>query len=133
MTNHIMRTAGSATLGLVLAFTFPAFAADFFAGTDPGFPAAVGDPSVLPEGAKLMKVFNGGCVLTEGVAAGHDGMMYFSDLTFTSRCKDASGLYLQAGNIFQLRTVVSANPLAQGPVNNKRMPVAVDNQYFAVK
>jgi gluconolactonase len=96
-----MRIVESAILGLALTFTVTAFAADYFAGTDPGFPAAVGDPSILPEGARLMKVFDGGCTLTEGVAAGHDGMMYFSDLTFTSRCKDASGLYLQAGNIWQ--------------------------------
>ena len=56
---------------------------------------------MLPEGAKLMKVFDEGCVLTEGVAAGHDGFMYFSDITFTSLCKDESGKYLQAGNIFK--------------------------------
>ena len=57
--------------------------ADFFEGTDAGFPAAEGDPAVLPEDAKLMKVFDEGCALTEGVAAGHDGFMYFSDITFT--------------------------------------------------
>ncbi|MFO1349224.1 MAG: SMP-30/gluconolactonase/LRE family protein [Gammaproteobacteria bacterium] len=64
-------------------------------------PAPSGDPSVLPAGSKLEKLWDGGCVLTEGVAAGHDGMMYFSDITFTSACKDPSGLYLQAGNIWK--------------------------------
>jgi hypothetical protein len=72
----------------------PAAAADYFEGTDPGFDAPKGDASVLPEGAKLMEVFDEGCALTEGVAAGHDGFMYFSDITFTSRCKDDSGQYL---------------------------------------
>jgi len=68
---------------------------------DPGFPAPVGDPSVVPAGAKLDRVFDGGCILTEGVAAGHDGMIYFSDITFTKFCKDASGKFAQAGNIWK--------------------------------
>lgn len=68
---------------------------------DPGFPAPTGDPSVLPRGAKLELLWDGGCTLTEGVAAGHDGMMYFSDITFTKFCKDPSGKYLQAGNIWK--------------------------------
>ncbi len=36
-----------------------------------------------------------------GVAAGHDGIIYFSDITFTKFCKDPSGKYLQAGNIWE--------------------------------
>jgi gluconolactonase len=48
-----------------------------------------------------MKVFDGGCVLTEGVAAGPDGFMYFSDITFTSMCEDESGKYPQAGHIWK--------------------------------
>ncbi len=98
-TKRAMRLA--AGLACSIAASMPAAAADFFAGTDPGFPAAAGDPGVLPEGAKLMQVFDEGCVLTEGVAAGHDGFMYFSDITFTASCKDETGKYLQAGNIFK--------------------------------
>ncbi|MEM7026536.1 MAG: hypothetical protein AAF637_28765, partial [Pseudomonadota bacterium] len=95
MTTQMKRASGLAVAGFACAMVAggPAFAADFFEGTDPGFPAPEGDPSVLPDGAKLMKVFDDGCVLTEGVAAGHDGMMYFSDITFTSMCKDESGMY----------------------------------------
>jgi gluconolactonase len=78
-----------------LALYAPTFA------EDPGFPPPAGDPSVLPAGAKLERLFDGGCVLTEGVAAGHDGMMYFSDITFTKVCKDPSGKYPQAGNIWR--------------------------------
>jgi gluconolactonase len=68
---------------------------------DPGFPTPSGDPSLIPPGAKLDRIFDGGCVLTEGVAAGHDGMIYFSDITFTKSCKDPSGKFLQAGNIWK--------------------------------
>jgi gluconolactonase len=68
---------------------------------DPGFPAPTGDPSIVPSGAKLDRVFEGGCMLTEGVAAGLDGMMYFSDITFTRFCKDPSGKFPQAGHIWK--------------------------------
>ena len=84
-----------AALCLTLAFAVTAFA------DDPGFPAPTGDPACVPAGAKLERLFDGGCMLTEGVAAGHDGMIYFSDITFTKFCKDPSGKYLQAGNIWQ--------------------------------
>jgi gluconolactonase len=101
MTEHLMQLVRIAIIGLTFTCSGAIFATEFFAGTDAGFPPPTGDPSVLPVGSKLMKVFDGGCILTEGVAAGHDGMMYFSDLTFTSRCKDGSGLYFQAGNIWK--------------------------------
>jgi len=68
---------------------------------NPGFPIPTGDPRILPEGARLDRVFDGGCVLTEGVAASPDGMMYFSDITFTRACKDESGKYMQAGHIWK--------------------------------
>ena len=51
-------------------------------------------------GAQLEKVFEGGCVLTEGVAAGHDGMIYFSDITFTFQCRDDLGA-MEAGHIWR--------------------------------
>ena len=50
---------------------------------------------------ELDRIFDGGCVLTEGVAAGHDGMVYFSDITFTTFCKDPSGKFPQAGHIWK--------------------------------
>jgi gluconolactonase len=68
---------------------------------DPGFPAPTGDTSVLPAGAKLDRVFDGACRLTEGVATSPDGMVYFSDITVTNVCKDPSGKYSQAGNIWK--------------------------------
>lgn len=78
-----------------------AFAAGPAWAEDPGFPAPNGDPGVLPAGAKLDRVFDGGCMLTEGIATSPDGMVYFSDITFTKFCKDPSGKFLQAGNIWK--------------------------------
>ena len=87
---------------------------------DPGFPAPVGDKNLVPAGARLDRIFDGGCMLTEGVAAGHDGMIYFSDITFTKFCKDPSGKFLQAGNIWKL------NPKT-GEVSIFRSPSGMSN------
>jgi gluconolactonase len=87
---------GAAVLGALLAMSAAAYAAD-----PATFPAPTGDPAFVPAGARLELIFDGGCALTEGVAAGHDGMIYFSDITFTKFCKDPSGKYLQAGNIWK--------------------------------
>ncbi len=84
-----------AALGTFLLFSTAALA------VDPGFPAPTGDPSIISSGARLDRVFDGGCMLTEGVAAGHDGYMYFSDITFTAFCKDETKTYAQAGNIWR--------------------------------
>lgn len=102
-------------LGLGLGAGTSARAEVFFAGTDSGFPAPTGDPAVLPAGAKLQRVFDAGCVLTEGVTAGPDGYVYFSDLTFTALCKGPDGHSLQAGNILRYdphsgKTVVWRSP-----------------------
>src|SRR5258707_15458451 len=68
-----------------------------------GFPLPTGDPSVLPAGAKLERVFDGACFLTEGISVRpDDGMVYFCDITFTPLCKDPSGKYPGAGNIWKL-------------------------------
>ena len=86
----------TAALGALLAMSAAVYAAD-----PSTFPAPTGDSAFVPAGAKLELIFDGGCALTEGVAAGHDGMIYFSDITFTKFCKDPSGKYLQAGNIWK--------------------------------
>lgn len=97
--NLILGVAVAAAMG---SFSGSIAAAQtFHPGVDSGFPAPTGDPSVLPEGSKLMRLFDGGCVTTEGVAAGHDGYMYFSDITFTKLCKDESERFAQAGNIWR--------------------------------
>ncbi len=96
-----LRALAALAVGLGLSLNSSASFAQVFEGEDAGFPAPEGDASVLPANSKLMKLFGDGCVLTEGVAAGHDGMMYFSDITFTSLCKDELGKFLQAGNIWK--------------------------------
>lgn len=99
---HVSRLAASAAaLGLCLQFGGQALAQQFFEGENAGFAPPAGDAGVLPADAKLLRLFDGGCALTEGVAAGKDGYMYFSDITFTSLCKDDTGKFLQAGNIWK--------------------------------
>ena len=51
-------------------------------------------------GAKLELLFDGGCALTEGVAAAPDGTMYFSDITFSHKCMDDTGA-IEAGHIWK--------------------------------
>jgi gluconolactonase len=96
---HVIGAVSALAIGLAVAAGTAG--AQYYEGVDSGFPAPTGDPSVLPPGATLMRVFDGGCILTEGVAAGHDGYMYFSDITFSKFCQDPSGLYAQAGNIWR--------------------------------
>ena len=57
-------------------------------------PAPSGEPAILTPGARLEQIFSGG-VLTEGVTSAPNGMIYFSDITFTHQ----SGM--QAGHIMQ--------------------------------
>ncbi|HTT37744.1 MAG TPA: SMP-30/gluconolactonase/LRE family protein [Burkholderiales bacterium] len=82
---------------------------------DPGFPPPTGDPSIIPAGAKLDRVFNGACILSEGVSAGHDGMVYFSDITFTKFCKDPSGKFAQAGNIWRYNPGTGQTTIFRSP------------------
>jgi len=58
------------------------------------FLAAHAAAQIFAPGAKLEKIFEGGH-LTEGVAAAPDGMVYFSDITFTTETK------MQAGHIMR--------------------------------
>ncbi|HEX9648295.1 MAG TPA: hypothetical protein VGB88_12395, partial [Alphaproteobacteria bacterium] len=95
---HLIGFAAAAAL---VAAAAGSASAQYYEGMDAGFPAPTGDAAFVPAGSKLMRVFDGGCILTEGVAAGHDGYMYFSDITFSKFCKDPSGMYVQAGNIWR--------------------------------
>ena len=61
---------------------------------------AVEAKSIIPPGAKLEKVFDDGVVLTEGVAVAPDGMVYFSDITFTHVSRDKNGV-AEAGHIWK--------------------------------
>ena len=100
---------GLAACGLAVGLVGATYAAD------PGFPPPTGDPSIVPPGAKLERIFDGGCMLTEGVAAGHDGMVYFSDITFTKFCKDSTGKYSQAGNIWRFNPKTGETTVYRSP------------------
>jgi gluconolactonase len=62
-------------------------------------PARAQQPIVPPD-ARLEKVFDGGVVLTEGVAVAPDGMVYFSDITFSHVSRDKKGA-IEAGHIWR--------------------------------
>src|SRR5437870_4829362 len=66
-----------------------------------GLPAAA-QTDIVPADAKLEKVFDKGLVLTEGVAVAPDGMVYFSDITFShvSKEKSKNGV-IEAGHIWK--------------------------------
>lgn len=66
-----------------------------------GHLGAGGKGPIVPPDAKLEKIFDKGLVLTEGVAVAPDGMVYFSDITFTPFAKEKS-LPLEAGHIWKL-------------------------------
>jgi gluconolactonase len=56
--------------------------------------------SIVPPSSKLEKIWDGGVVLTEGVAVAPDGMVYFSDITFSHVSKDKNGA-IEAGHIWK--------------------------------
>jgi gluconolactonase len=61
--------------------------------------AMAGEP-IVPKDAKLEKVFDKGMVLTEGVAVAPDGMVYFSDITFSHVSLKEKGV-IEAGHIWK--------------------------------
>src|SRR5438477_8332092 len=56
---------------------------------------------IVPSDAKLEKIFDAGLVLTEGVAVAPDGMVYFSDITFTHVAREKKQP-IEAGHIWKL-------------------------------
>ena len=63
-------------------------------------PTPAADP-ILPPDARLEKIFDGGLVLTEGVAVAPDGIVYFSDITFTHVSREKKQP-VEAGHIWKL-------------------------------
>lgn len=76
-------------------------------------PAWSQQPVVAP-GAKLEKVFDGGVVLTEGVAVAPDGMVYFSDITFSHASKDKTGA-IEAGHIWKFDPATGKTTIFRSP------------------
>ncbi len=69
---------------------------------------------ILSPDAKLELVFDGGAVLTEGVAAGHDGLIYFSDITFSHQTKDDNGVF-EAGHIWKYNPKTGKTAIFRSP------------------
>lgn len=70
------------------------------------------DPIVPPD-AKLEKLFEG-TVLTEGVAVAPDGMVYFSDITFSHIARDAKGA-IEAGHIWKFDPKTGKTTIFRSP------------------
>jgi gluconolactonase len=80
------------------------------ASEEGGKPAA----PIVPPDAKLEKLFDGGLVLTEGVAVAPDGMVYFSDITFSHISKEKNGV-LEAGHIWKFNPKTGKTTIFRSP------------------
>ena len=70
--------------------------------------------AIVPPGAKLEKIFDEGMVLTEGVAVAPNGMVYFSDITFSHVAKDKRG-FIEAGHIWKLDPATKKATIFRSP------------------
>lgn len=79
----------SLLLSLVIASLAATFCVDAASAAD----------AIVPPEAKLEKLFDG-VTLTEGVSVAPDGMVYFSDITFSHKAIDGPGVF-HAGHIWK--------------------------------
>jgi gluconolactonase len=70
--------------------------------------------TIVPADAKLEKLFDGGVVLTEGVAVAPDGMVYFSDITFSHVARDDKGV-IEAGHIWKYNPKTGKTTIFRSP------------------
>ncbi|MDP7278136.1 MAG: SMP-30/gluconolactonase/LRE family protein [Planctomycetaceae bacterium] len=75
-------------------------------------PVSAADP-IIPPGAKLEKLFEG-IVLSEGVAVAPDGMVYFSDITFSHQSATKTGA-LHAGHIWKFDPATKKTTIFRSP------------------
>ena len=68
---------------------------------------------IIPAGAKLEKLFEG-ITLTEGVAVAPDGMVYFSDITFSHVSKKDDGS-IHAGHIWRFDPTTNRTTIFRSP------------------
>lgn len=68
---------------------------------------------IVPADAKLEKLFESK-VLTEGVAAGPDGMLYFSEITFSHVARDDHGA-IEAGHIWKFDPSTGKTTIFRSP------------------
>src|SRR3954471_9798069 len=75
--------------------------------------AGAADP-IIPPDAKLETVFDGGLVLTEGVAVAPDGQVYFSDITFTPVSREMNRP-LEAGHVMKFDPATGKTTVFRSP------------------
>jgi gluconolactonase len=94
--NSIIAESLSIGMGVIALFIIFLFAAHTTLADDEAqFPVPVGTSDIVKEGSVFERIYGDGC-FTEGVSAGYDGLIYFSDITFTEVCKEGG---IQAGVI----------------------------------
>jgi gluconolactonase len=102
--------AGKSLLGAVIPLLLlPLLLSPPADGGQPG-----GKPPIVPPGAKLEEIFDRGLVLTEGVAVAPDGMVYFSDITFSNASKEKRGV-LEAGHIWKYNPKTGKTTIFRSP------------------
>ena len=69
---------------------------------------------IVPPDAKLEKLFDGGLVLTEGVAVAPDGMVYFSDITFSHVSREEKKP-IEAGHIWKFDPKTGKTTIFRSP------------------
>ena len=78
-----------------------------------GVEIAVADEAIVPAGAPLEKLFDG-ITLTEGVAVATDGMVYFSDITFSHAAIAEDGS-IHAGHIWKFNPRTGKTSIFRSP------------------
>ena len=73
----------------------------------------LGDEPIIPRGAKPEKLFEG-ITLTEGVAVALDGMVYFSDITFSHNSPGPKGSF-HAGHIWNYNPRTGKTKIFRSP------------------
>ena len=68
---------------------------------------------IVPADAKVEKLFDGS-VLTEGVSVAPDGMVYFSDITFSHKGRDSTGAF-DAGFIWRYDPTTGKTAIFRSP------------------
>lgn len=71
------------------------------------FAPPTGSASVLDPGQRVERLFNGGCVLTEGPAAGPDGAVYFTDINDAKQCTNKRVRSFPAGGLLWRHHIAS--------------------------
>lgn len=73
----------------------------------------MGQDPIVPADAKLEKLFTG-VMLTEGVAVAPDGMVYFSDITFSDQTRQPDGSF-HAGHIWVFNPETGKTKIFRSP------------------